>query len=84
VYAIRQAPVLFSNLLVAVDGRELATFEPQRALSVDHEPRRRDRARGARVLVWHGRAAFRLKDAIDRRFLREYRVTGGVRVNLGK
>jgi hypothetical protein len=26
-------------------------------------------------LWWHGRFAFRLKDWIDRRFLREYQVT---------
>lgn len=74
VYAIRQAPVLFSNLLVAVDGGEPATFEPQRVYLwiMNLGDGTGLAVRGS--LWWHGRAAFRLKDAIDRRFLREYRV----------
>jgi NADH dehydrogenase FAD-containing subunit len=79
VYAIRQAPVLLHNLLAALEGGEPRSFEPQRrylwilnlgdgtGLAV----------RGG--LWWHGRAAFRLKDWIDRRFLTRYRPDGPTR-----
>jgi NADH dehydrogenase FAD-containing subunit len=72
VYAIRQAPVLFRNLLACLQGKQPERFDPQpkylwimnlgdgTAVAV----------RGA--LWWQGRWAFWLKDRIDRRFLAEY------------
>lgn len=72
VYAIRQAPVLWHNLLASLEGRQPRAFRPQSqylwimnlgdgtGLAV----------RGA--LWWQGRSAFWLKDWIDRRFLRSY------------
>jgi NADH dehydrogenase FAD-containing subunit len=73
VYAIRQAPVLFRNLLAALDGGEPRAFAPQRRYLwiMNLGDGTGLAARGH--LWWHGRAAFRLKDAIDRRFLRGYR-----------
>nr|WP_244635767.1 FAD-dependent oxidoreductase [Chthonobacter albigriseus] len=72
VYAIRQAPVLARNLLAAAEGGEPATFEPQaRYLWIMNLGDGTGLAmRGG--LWWHGRAAFRLKDWIDRRFLAKY------------
>ncbi len=72
VYAVREAPVVFHNLLAALAGEgraRLRPFKPQgrflqilnvgdgTALAVRHR------------LYWHGRAAFWLKDFLDRRFL---------------
>ena len=72
VYAVREAPILFHNLLATLAGGEagaLRPFKPQRhflqilnvgdgtALAVRHG------------LFWHGRAAFWVKDFLDRRFL---------------
>lgn len=73
VYAIRQAPVLCANLLAALEGGRPKRFSPQRRylwiLNLGDGTGLAARGR----LYWHGRAAFRIKDWIDRRFLREYR-----------
>jgi NADH dehydrogenase FAD-containing subunit len=72
VYAIRQAPVLFANLLAALEGRRPRRFVPQRSylwvLNLGDGTGVAVRGR----LYWHGRGAFLLKDWIDRRFLGEY------------
>jgi NADH dehydrogenase FAD-containing subunit len=72
VHAIREAPVLHHNLLAALAGKRPERFRPQSqylwimnlgdgtGLAV----------RGS--LWWQGRAAFWLKDRIDRRFLEQY------------
>ncbi|HEX2115980.1 MAG TPA: FAD-dependent oxidoreductase, partial [Alphaproteobacteria bacterium] len=72
VYAIREAPVLFANLLAALGHGEPQRFHPQRRYLwiVNLGDGTGLAARGR--LYWRGRAAFRLKDWIDRRFLREY------------
>ena len=72
VYAVREAPFLFHNLLASLQGESSAplhAFEPQRSflliLNVGD-------GRGFAVwrrFFWHGRAAFWLKDFLDRRFL---------------
>ena len=72
VYAVRAAPVLFHNLLVTC-GRErpkaLRPFKPQRHyLSILNVGDGTGLAIW-RGLSWHGRAAFWLKDWLDRRFL---------------
>ncbi|HEX6998197.1 MAG TPA: FAD-dependent oxidoreductase [Gammaproteobacteria bacterium] len=73
VYAVREGPVLFRNLLAAAEGRPLAAFRPQRRylwiLNLGDGTGLAIRGRR----WWHGRAAFLLKDAIDRRFLASYR-----------
>jgi len=72
VYAIRQAPVLFHNLMAAAEGTPPKAFRPQRRyliiMNLGDETGLAVRGRW----YWHGRAAFRLKDWIDRRFLRGY------------
>jgi NADH dehydrogenase FAD-containing subunit len=72
VYAIRQAPVLYHNLLATLAGTRLQRFQPQtKYLSIMNLGNGRGLAvRGS--LWWQGRAAFWLKDWIDRRFLSEY------------
>ena len=72
VYAVRQGKPLARNLRRIAEGREPRPFRPQRAHLVlvgtaDGE------AVGARgPLVWRGASAWRLKDRIDRRFMRRY------------
>jgi NADH dehydrogenase FAD-containing subunit len=77
VYAIRQAPVLFHNLLAALEGTKPARFVPQRRFLwiMNLGDGTGVAARGR--LYWRGRAAFLLKDRIDRSFLAEYRVERG-------
>ncbi|HWP64787.1 MAG TPA: FAD-dependent oxidoreductase, partial [Candidatus Limnocylindria bacterium] len=69
VYAVRQAPVLAHNLLAALRGAPLSDYEPQRAylLVLNLGDGTGLAVRGQRW--WYGRAAFRLKDWIDRRWL---------------
>jgi pyridine nucleotide-disulfide oxidoreductase family protein len=73
VYAVRQGPVLAHNLLARVTGRPLRLYRPQRDfLSL------MNLGDGRAVAVKWGRAAegawaWRLKDAIDRAFVRRYR-----------
>ncbi len=72
VYAIREAPVLHRNLLACLDGSGPEPFIPQRSylwiMNLGDGTGLAARGR----LWWHGRSAFRLKDWIDRRFLRDY------------
>ena len=73
VYAVRQGPVLARNLAARVSGRPLSTYRPQRdflsLLNLGD-----GRAVATKWgLVAEGAWAWRLKDAIDRRFVRRYR-----------
>jgi selenide,water dikinase len=74
VYAVRQGPVLDANLRALAAGRPLRDYRPQRAfLSLMNLGGRR--ALGAKWgAVFAGRTAWRLKDRIDRRFVRRFRV----------
>jgi len=76
VYAVRQGPVLADNLRRALGGEPLRRYRPQRdflaLLNLGDE-----RALGAKWgVAFDGRRAWRLKDAIDRRFVRRFQVLG--------
>jgi len=73
VYAVRQAPVLFDNLLASLLGGVLRVFRPQEKylLILNLGDGTGLITRGK--FVASGRAAFRLKDLLDRRFLRTVR-----------
>ncbi|HYQ47817.1 MAG TPA: FAD-dependent oxidoreductase [Thermodesulfovibrionales bacterium] len=76
VYAVRENPVLYHNLLASLKGSELRTFVPQKQylLIFNMGDDRGIFWRGS--LVWEGRLAFRLKDYIDRKFMRKFQVSG--------
>lgn len=69
VYAVRQAPILAANLLAALRGEPLRDYDPQRAylLALNLGDGTALAVRGRHW--WYGRAAFWLKDRIDRRWL---------------
>ena len=73
VYAVRQGPVLASNLRAAARGqRRLQVYVPQRRFLA-----LLNTGDGKAILSWgalarHGRLAWRLKDRIDRAFIRKY------------
>ena len=72
VYAVRAAPVLCHNLLAFLrDGRvaKLRPFRPQRSFLLILNAGGGEALAVWRRFYWHGRAAFRLKDFLDRRFL---------------
>ncbi len=73
VYAVRQAPVILHNMLATLEGTPLMRFEPQKnfltIMNLGDDTGLALRA----GLHWRGRLAWRLKDAIDRRFLASHR-----------
>ncbi|MGF9758561.1 FAD-dependent oxidoreductase [Microvirga sp. 0TCS3.31] len=73
VFAVRQGPVLARNLRRAVRGEALETYIPQRdhLLLIATGDGRAIGGRG-RFLAFGGRLAWRLKDFIDRRFMRRF------------
>lgn len=72
VYAVRQGPVLWANIRRQLSGRPLRTYAPQRGF-LKLLNTGRGRAIGEwKIWSFEGRWAWRLKDAIDRRFVRMY------------
>jgi NADH dehydrogenase FAD-containing subunit len=74
VYAVRQAPILFGNLIAFLLGRPLTRFRPQRRYLLIL-----NLGDGTGLATWgnwhwQGRWAFRLKDHLDRSFLARYRL----------
>jgi len=76
VYAVRQGPVLRHNLLAALEGGALRPFEPQRDYLLILNLGDGRGVLRRREIVVDGRHAFRLKDWIDRRFMRTFQVSG--------
>ena len=72
VYAVRAAPVLCHNLLAFLRDAgtaNLRPFRPQRSFLLILNAGGGEALAVWRRFYWHGRAAFRLKDFLDRRFL---------------
>lgn len=72
VYAVRQGPVLWSNLNRAVRGESLTAYAPQRGFL-----RLASTGDGRAILTYRsmstvGRWCWQLKDVIDSRFMRKY------------
>ncbi len=72
VYAVRQNPVLLDNLRRKLAGEPLSTFTPQ-----DHYLLAFNMGDGTAVVAWRflvfgGRIGFRLKDHLDRAFMRRF------------
>ncbi len=79
VYAVREGPVLWRSLVAAVEGTGPPSYSPQRSfLSILNTADGRALLRYGAVVSW-SRWAWRLKDAIDRRFMRRYQSLYGDR-----
>jgi NADH dehydrogenase FAD-containing subunit len=76
VYAVRQNPVLFSNLLAALEDRQAVPLRPQRHYMLLFNLGDGKAVFCRRRLVGAGRWAFRMKDRIDRAFMRRFQVSG--------
>jgi len=76
VYAVRQNPILFHNLLAALEGRPLEQFRPQSAFLMILNMGDGTGIMHKRGVVCHGRWVFGLKDHIDRRFMRKFQLSG--------
>ncbi len=76
VYAVRQGPVLFKNLLVSLLGGRTRIFKPQKQfvliLNLGDETGLLVRGK----FVASGRIAFRIKQWLDKRYLSQFKHTG--------
>jgi len=76
VYAVRQNPILYQNLMAALEGGPLQPFTPQKDFLAIL-----NMGNGRGILwygnrVWEGRLSFLLKDYIDRAFMKKFQVSG--------
>jgi NADH dehydrogenase FAD-containing subunit len=76
VYAVREAPILFNNLLAAVKGEPLKAFNPQERYLLIF-----NLGDGSGLFVrgswiWKGRLAFTFKNYLDTSFMAKFQVSG--------
>jgi len=76
VYAVRQNPILFHNLMAALEGGRMKRFTAGSAYMLLFN------LGDGRAIFWRkgwvscGKLFFRLKDTIDRRFMKKFQVSG--------
>jgi NADH dehydrogenase FAD-containing subunit len=76
VYAVRQNPILFHNLLASLEGKNLMAFHPQSDYLLIFNLGNGKGIFWRKNWVWNGRLAFYLKDYIDRKFMKKFQVSG--------
>ena len=76
VYAVRENPVLYHNLLAALEGKRMVVFTPQKDFLLIFNMGNGKGIFWKKNWIWEGRLAFRLKDYIDRKFMRTFQVSG--------
>ena len=72
VYAVRQNPVLYRNLMAALESRPLVTFDPGGAYLLIFNMGDSTGVFYKNGIMLGGRLAFKIKDFIDRRFMRKF------------
>jgi len=75
VYAVRENPILFHNILSSLKGKELKKFKPQSKylLILNLGEGKGIAWRGK--LAFNGKLAFRLKNYIDSRFMKKFQIS---------
>jgi NADH dehydrogenase FAD-containing subunit len=76
VYAVRQNPVLYHNLMAALNNAEMMRFQPQKDYMLIFNLGDDTGIFVRKSWVWNGRLAFILKDYIDRKFMKKFQVSG--------
>lgn len=72
VYAVRENPILYHNLMVSLEGGELQPFDPGGSYLLIFNVGGGKGIFGKNSLIFGGRPAFWIKDYIDRKFMREF------------
>lgn len=72
VYAVRQNPILFHNLMAALENRSLQSFDPGPAYLLIFNVGGSKGVLKKNGIVFGGRLAFRIKDYIDVRFMKKF------------
>lgn len=76
VYAVRQNPILYYNLLAALEGKDMKAFMPQKDYMLIFNMGNDRGILWKKNFLWEGRLAFLFKDYIDRKFMRKFQVAG--------
>jgi NADH dehydrogenase FAD-containing subunit len=76
VYAVRENPILYHNLLAALDGGSMLAFEPQKHFLLILNMGNGQGIFWKKNWVWKSRLAFLLKNYIDKKFMRMYQISG--------
>jgi hypothetical protein len=76
VYAVRENPILHHNLTAALEGGTMTVFTPQPHYLLIFNMGNGKGIYWKKGWVWEGRLAFLLKDYIDRKFMREFQLSG--------
>ena len=76
VYAVRQNPILYHNILASLEGGEIMTFRPQKNYLLIFNLGDGKGVLWKNQFVLGGRLAFILKDYIDRKFMKKFQVSG--------
>jgi NADH dehydrogenase FAD-containing subunit len=72
VYAVRQNPILFRNLMAAMESGPLVEFDPGGAYLLIFNLGDSTGVFYKKGVLLEGRLAFKIKDIIDRRFMRKF------------
>lgn len=72
VYAVRQNGVLYNNLLACLDGKTLEKFSPGGKYLLIYNLGDGEGVLAKWCITFSGRLAFRIKDYIDRKFIRSF------------
>jgi NADH dehydrogenase FAD-containing subunit len=72
VYAVRENPVLYHNLMAGLEGGALQAFDPGGSYLLIFNLGDGKGILGKNSLMFDGRLAFMLKDYIDRKFMRKF------------
>lgn len=72
VYAVRENPVLYHNLMATLEGKELQAFDPGGSYLLIFNLGDDKGILGKNSLMFDGRLAFMIKDYIDRKFMKEF------------
>jgi NADH dehydrogenase FAD-containing subunit len=76
VYAVRESPILYHNLRVALEGGTMKPFIPQATFLLIFNMGNGKGIFWKKHWVWDGRPAFLLKETIDRSFMKRFQVSG--------
>jgi len=72
VYAVRENPILYANLMAALEGKPLQSFDPGGDYLLIFNVGGGKGVLQKRWLLLDGKLAFFIKDAIDRKFMKEF------------
>ncbi|CAB1077574.1 NADH dehydrogenase-like protein [Olavius algarvensis Delta 1 endosymbiont] len=81
VYAVRQNPILFNNLLCYLKDSALTPFIPQKAVLLAFNMGDGSAVVQWHSLVWGGRLGFALKNYIDKAFMKKFQISGELETN---